>query len=160
MDPVFWHQKWESGEIGFHESQPNPMLVNHAEALKLQPGSRFFLPLCGKTLDIGWLLKQGYNIVGIELNRQAVEELFAELGVIPQIDQIDSLIRYFSDGICIFLGDIFDLSPELLGGVDAIYDRAALVALPPEMRYRYCQLLLQITGNAPQLLRHHPLASA
>jgi thiopurine S-methyltransferase len=152
MEAAFWHQRWANGEIGFHESQPNPMLVNHLDALRLSPGSRIFLPLCGKTLDIGWLLNQGMAVVGIELNRQAVAELFAGLGTTPQIEEIGALVRYCSDGLCIFVGDIFDLTPEVLGGVDAVYDRAALVALPPEMRTRYCRHLLQLTGNAPQLL--------
>jgi thiopurine S-methyltransferase len=152
MDAAFWHQKWATGDIGFHESRPNPMLVNNAGALQLQSGSRIFIPLCGKTLDIGWLLKQGYTVVGIELNRQAVEELFSELGKEPVIDDIGELVRFCADGICIFVGDIFDLTPELLGGVDATYDRAALVALPPEMRIRYTRHLMQVTGNAPQLL--------
>jgi thiopurine S-methyltransferase len=152
MDAAFWHEKWATGEIGFHESRPNPMLVNHINALGLPERSRIFLPLCGKTLDIGWLLQQGYSVVGIELNRQAVEELFKELGMQPEIDDLGELVRYCANGICIFVGDIFDLTPELLGGVDATYDRAALVALPPEMRIRYTRQLMQLTGSAPQLL--------
>ena len=40
----------------------------------------------------------------------------------------------------------------MLGPVDAIYDRAALVALPEEMRNRYTAHLMKITDKAPQLL--------
>ena len=40
----------------------------------------------------------------------------------------------------------------MLGPVDAIYDRAALVALPGEMRDRYSAHLIDITHAAPQLL--------
>jgi len=39
-----------------------------------------------------------------------------------------------------------------LGSIDAIYDRAALVALPQEMRIRYTAHLTEITDKAPQLL--------
>ncbi len=36
--------------------------------------------------------------------------------------------------------------------MDSIYDRAALVALPEEMRKEYTTHLMKITKNAPQLL--------
>ncbi len=49
-----WLQKWEKNEIGFHESEANPLLVEHFKELSLAKGSRIFLPLCGKTLDIAW----------------------------------------------------------------------------------------------------------
>ena len=40
----------------------------------------------------------------------------------------------------------------MLGRVDAIYDRAALVALPPTMRSRYTAHLNDITEHASQFL--------
>jgi thiopurine S-methyltransferase len=40
----------------------------------------------------------------------------------------------------------------MLGPVDAIYDRAALVAFPEDMRNRYTAHLRGMTGKAPQLL--------
>jgi thiopurine S-methyltransferase len=39
----------------------------------------------------------------------------------------------------LLVGDAFELTPALLGRVDAAYDRAALVALPPELRTRYAR---------------------
>ncbi|MGB3620499.1 MAG: thiopurine S-methyltransferase, partial [Ketobacter sp.] len=45
-----------------------------------------------------------------------------------------------------------ELTGALLGPVDAIYDRAALVALPPAMRAQYSAHLIEITSSAPQLL--------
>ena len=59
MEPDFWHQRWHNNEIGFHESKVNPALVKHLSSIELASGSRVFVPLCGKTLDIGWLLSQG-----------------------------------------------------------------------------------------------------
>ena len=152
MNRSFWLQKWQDNEIAFHESKANPLLVNHFKQLALRQGSRVFVPLCGKTLDIGWLLSMGHNVSGIELSAIAIEQLFAELGTKPQISAVGKLTRYSEEGIDIFVGDIFDLSAELLGRVDAIYDRAALVALPEEMRKRYTAHLMAITHIAPQLL--------
>ena len=152
MDANFWHQKWEKNEIAFHQSEANPLLVEYFDALSLPKGSRVFIPLCGKTRDIAWLLTQGYRVAGAELSKIAIEQLFNELGIKPEIIKIDELEHYRAPNIDIFVGDIFELSPNLLGPVDAIYDRAALVALPAGMRDQYTRHLMQITDEAPQLL--------
>lgn len=152
MDPDFWQARWACNQIGFHEGKPNSFLVKHFARLSLDPGARVFVPLCGKTRDISWLLSQGFSVVGAELSRIAVEQLFAELGVEPAIAPAGALTRFGGPGIDIFVGDIFDLTREALGPVDAVYDRAALVALPGAMRARYAAHLVDITGTAPQLL--------
>jgi thiopurine S-methyltransferase len=152
MDHNFWHQRWESNDIAFHRSEPNPLLIKYISELSLKNGSRVFVPLCGKTLDIGWLLSHGYRVAGVELSEMAVKELFAELGTEPQIVKNGKLKHYSAKDIVIFVGDIFDLSGEMLGPVDAVYDRAALVALPEQMRKRYSSHLMKITDEAPQLL--------
>ena len=152
MDATFWHQKWEKNEIAFHERAANPLLVKYFKALALAKGSRVFLPLCGKTLDLGWLLSSGYRVVGAELSEIAVKQLFIELGVEPTIAEGDKVKHYRAKNIDIFVGDIFHLSDQILGSVDAIYDRAALVALPETLRHRYVMHLKGITDKAPQLL--------
>ncbi|WP_051661053.1 thiopurine S-methyltransferase [Bosea sp. 117] len=152
MDAEFWHGKWRRGEIAFHQPEPNPLLTRNLPALGLPAGARLFLPLCGKSLDIGWLLAQGYRVAGAELSRMAIEQLFAELSVEPQITQDGPLLRFEAGNLVIFVGDIFDLDGARLGVVDAVYDRAALVALPQDMRTRYAAHLLALTRGAPQLL--------
>ena len=152
MDPEFWHDRWREGRIGFHEAGGNARLARHFPALHAAAGARIFVPLCGKTRDIGWLLGQGHWVVAVELSRTAVEQLFDELGVEPETSRVGALDLFSAPGLDIFVGDAFDLSAEAIGPVDAIYDRAALVALPEDMRTRYAALLQDITGTAPQLL--------
>jgi thiopurine S-methyltransferase len=152
MDTNFWHERWRQNEIGFHEPNANPLLTKNFPELSLAKGSRIFVPLCGKTLDIRWLLSQGYRVAGAELSGLAIDQLFAELGVTPAISEAGKLRHYGAPGIDIFVGNIFDVTGEILGAVDAIYDRAALVALPPEIRVRYTAHLMEITRRAPQLL--------
>ena len=152
MDADFWHRKWAKDEIGFHESEVNPLLLKHFADLALAQGSRVFVPLCGKTLDIHWLLSEDYRVVGVELSRLAVEQLFAELGIEPAVSACGPFERFSGPGVDVFVGDFFELSVALLGPVDAIYDRAALVALPPAMRQPYAAHLTAITARAPQLL--------
>ena len=152
MDPNFWHKRWEKNEIGFHQSAVNVLLSDHFSGLSLPQTSRVFVPLCGKTRDIAWLLSQGHRVVGVELSKLAVEELFVDLGVAPKISVQGELLRYSAPGLEIFVGDIFELSGDLLGRVDAIYDRAALLAFPTEMRGRYGAHVAAITQLAPQFL--------
>jgi thiopurine S-methyltransferase len=152
MDASFWHQRWEKNEIAFHQSKANPLLVEYFHELSLAKGSRIFVPLCGKTLDISWLLSNGYRVAGAELSKVAIEQLFMELGVQPKISGVGEVDQWSANNIDIFVGDIFALSRKILGPVDAIYDRAALVAFPEEMRNRYTAHLTEMTDKAPQLL--------
>ena len=153
-DAKFWHERWKTNEIGFHEGKPNPLLVKFFDRLSLRKGARVFGPLCGKTRDIAWLLSQGCSVAGAELSEIAIGQLFSELGLKPNISGSKSskLKQYSACNIEIFVGDIFNVTSAKLGKVDAIYDRAALVALPPEVRKRYTAHLRRLTDVAPQLL--------
>ncbi|GBR54789.1 thiopurine S-methyltransferase [Acetobacter pomorum] len=153
MDAQFWNVKWQKNQIGFHLPSVNPLLVKHFSVLNLHKGARIFVPLCGKTLDIHWLLQREMDVVGIELSQIAVEQLFSELGISPRISNITSgMLCFEAENICIFVGDIFALSSQLLGDVHAIYDRAALIALPQVMRATYAKHLMNISNKAQQLL--------
>ena len=91
-------------------------------------------------------------MVGVELSILAVEDLFADLGVTPSISSVAGLQHFKAPNIDIFAGDIFDLQQRYLGPVDAIYDRAAVVALPAELRGRYAQHIANISLEAIQFV--------
>ena len=152
MEANFWHERWQSNRIGFHEAEVNPLLLAHFDSLQLDTGQRIFLPLCGKTLDIGWLLTRGVQLTGIELSEIAVRSLFDELSLEPTVTQHADLKLFSADNLQIWVGDFFALQPGQLGTVHAVYDRAALVALPGDMRSRYTRHLTALTGHASQLL--------
>jgi len=152
MDASFWHQRWECNEIGFHQDEVNPLLETSFSKLNLPTGSRVFLPLCGKTNDIAWLLNAGFRVVGAELSEIAIKDLFRELGLEPEVTEIENLRRYSAKQIDVFVGDIFEVTTSLIGKVDAVYDRAALVALPALLRIDYAKHVARLAGNAPQFL--------
>ena len=152
MKPEFWHDKWKNKEIGFHQAEPNRLLVKHFSRLGLPQGSRVFLPLCGKTIDFCWLLENGCRVVGAELSETAVKEFFDELSLEASISEFEKFKQYSAEGIDILVGDIFDLSPQELGPIEAVYDRAALVALPEETRSRYTTHLTELSSGGPQLV--------
>ena len=152
MQHDFWHDKWQTNNIGFHQDQPHPLLTQHLQSLSLSSNARIFVPLCGKSLDLAWLIKQGYHVVGIDLSPIAIQALIIDLGLSFKEIQSGELTHYQHPQIELFVGDFFQLTAQQLGDVDAVYDRAALIALPPQMRSQYTQHLLDITKQAPQLL--------
>jgi len=152
MDADFWHQRWKASKIGFHRSEPSSLLATHFQALSVTDNGRVFVPLCGKTVDIAWFLSNGIRVASAELSALAIEQLFADLGIEPKITGVGEMKHYGAKDIDIFVGNIFDLTASMLGPVDAIFDRAALVALPEDMRVRYADHLTELTRSAPQLL--------
>ena len=141
MEPAFWHKRWADNQIGFHQPQVNPYLQAHWPTLALAPGARVLVPLCGKSLDMLWLAAQGYQVLGVELSRQAVADFFTEHGLQVQVTRHGAFESWRSDEVEIWCGDVFALRAEDLADCTGIYDRAALIALPPAMRERYMALL-------------------
>ncbi|OUJ03099.1 thiopurine S-methyltransferase [Acetobacter cibinongensis] len=152
MDASFWLDKWQRNETGFHAAEPHAFLLRHFPAVNLAAGAHVFVPLCGKTVDIHWLLAQGFRVTGSELSQTAVESLFQDLGYKPEITLTDYGPCYSAGPLRVFVGDIFRLDATAVGAVDAVYDRAALIALPHHMRQLYAAHVVQITHAARQLL--------
>ncbi len=140
MDPEFWHQRWRERQVGFHQSSPHPFLERWWPTLAVAPGARVYVPLCGKSLDMVWLAVRGYAVVGSEISSLAVADFFGE----QQPHHTDVVLEsrgpfsvHRAGSYELLQGDALQLTPELLGPVQAAYDRAALVALPPLMREAY-----------------------
>ena len=141
MQPDFWHQRWADNQIGFHQSAPTPLLLKHWPALGITPGAQVFVPLAGKSLDMAWLASQGHRVLGVELSQLAVEQFFAEHDLQPGIRETKYGRHYVASGIELICGDAFALDADALRDCAAVFDRAALIALPPELRERYASEL-------------------
>ena len=135
MHRDFWHQRWQRNEIGFHLDSTHPALDKHWSAVSLGETYPVLVPLCGKSLDMLWLARHGHPVVAVELDRGAVEAFFDEAGLVPHIDETGPLRSYSAGNITVFAGDFFEFDPP--DRYNLVYDRAALIALPPEMRPRY-----------------------
>ncbi|RMR62596.1 Thiopurine S-methyltransferase [Pseudomonas syringae pv. actinidiae] len=148
MQADFWLQRWQAGQIGFHQAQVNRDLRQHWPLLRLESGARVLVPLCGKSLDMNWLIEQGCYVVGAELSEAAVAGYFNERGVQPQITRKGDFSVYAAPGIEIWCGDFFALTAHDIGHCTAFYDRAALIALPADMRERYVHQLEALMPRA------------
>lgn len=153
MEEAFWQARWAQGQIGFHLQEVNPYLQQHWPSLSIAPGSQVLVPLCGKSLDMAWLAGQGLRVLGVELAERAVEDFFAEQGLQPEVEQQGVLRLYRAARVEIYCGDFFNVQAEHVAGCTALYDRAALIALPETMRARYVEHLAAILpGNCRGLL--------
>lgn len=153
MDPDFWHQRWRDGAIGFHEGLPSPLLQKHWPAVGAPSGSRVFVPLAGKSLDMLWLATHGHRVLGIELSQIAVEQFFAEHQLEPEHFESRYGSHYRAGDIELICGDVFALDAAALADCGAVYDRAALIALPPVLRQRYAdEVYARLPTNCRGLL--------
>ena len=137
MNPDFWQQRWREGHIGFHQDAPTPLLLKHWRSLELPADAKVFVPLAGKSHDMAWLATQGHRVLGVELSQAAVEAFFAEHGLQPQRHDSRYGMHYTAENIELICGDAFGLDEAALADGTAVFDRAALIALPPQMRQRY-----------------------
>jgi thiopurine S-methyltransferase len=150
MNPDFWHERWKTNQIGFHQDDINSYLVRYWSSLAVKEGGRVLVPLCGKSRDMFWLLEQGFSVVGVEISPIAVEAFFAGNRLTPVITRETRCIRWKTEALEILCGDFFELERSDIGTCQGVYDRAALIALPPGMRPRYVNHLSTLLDRHTQ----------
>jgi thiopurine S-methyltransferase len=152
MDQNFWAARWEQNDIGFHKQQVHHALIHHYNRLNLQPGDTVLIPLCGKSVDMIWLHQQGLQVLGTEFSPIAIKTFFDENRLKPARRSGKRFDHYTAERVKLLCGDHFALQPSDLSGTFAVYDRAALVALPPDLRRRYAALLTRLLTPTARIL--------
>jgi len=137
MDHVFWHERWNSGLTAFDQTDANSLLARHWGGLGLAAGSDVFVPLCGKTVDMAWLATAGHRVIGNELSPVAIEAFLQENALEAVWHREPAFTVYETPRYEFWCGDLFAMPAAPLAQVAAVYDRAALVALPADARRRY-----------------------
>ena len=146
MEKQFWLQRWRDGKTGFHSDAVQPLLAKYWPSLQLPAGQRVFVPLAGKSRDMLWLAEQGYRVLGVEISPLAVEQFFYENDLLPATHDSPAGRHHVCGSIELICGDVFDLDAGILSSCSAVYDRAALIALPPDIRARYAD---HLSGKLP-----------
>ncbi|MDE0488136.1 MAG: thiopurine S-methyltransferase [Gammaproteobacteria bacterium] len=153
MKAEFWLNKWELGEIAFHQESINESLQEHWPSVRAPAGGAVFVPLCGKSLDMRWLAEQGHQVVGLEVSPLACDAFFEGLEARPVIEEAGAFRCYSAGPYRILQGDFFTATAPDLGEVAAFYDRAALVAMPPDLQPKYmCKLTSLLPPGAVGLI--------
>lgn len=152
MEHSFWLERWEQNQIGFHQSEINAYLSAHWRELGLADGAPVFVPLCGKSLDMLWLREQGHQVVGVELSEKAVAAFFDENAISAKVQRGEAFTIYRAEGLRLLVGDFFALTVDDLDGCRAVYDRASLIALPPELRRNYAEHMANLLPQGASIL--------
>lgn len=151
MQSEFWHNCWQQQRIGFHQDEIHPLLPVVFSQLNWDPSKVIFAPLCGKSLDLWWLAEQG-KVIGAELSELACQQFYQDQEQ-PYSVLAQGYFQQFSHpAVDIWQGDYFALKPEQLGEIGLVYDRAALIALPLQMRIDYVQQLKRLCTAPVSLL--------
>ncbi|MBN4055976.1 thiopurine S-methyltransferase [bacterium AH-315-J23] len=151
-NPDFWHDKWKTDKIGFHKDYYHSSLVKYWAGLNLAKNTAVFVPLCGKSSDMIWLAEQGHTVIGNELNAIAARDFFTKNIIKYEITKSGKFRKYQGGAYTILVGDFFDLAKADVPNIKAVYDRAALIALPSDMRQRYVEHIKSIINSGTQLL--------
>src|SRR5271168_4030892 len=99
VQPEFWHDRWRTGQIGFHQSAVDRHLAAHWPTLELAAASPVFVPLCGKSLDLLWLRDRGHAVLGVELSAVAVESFCMENAVPARRRLLGEFDVYEAEGL-------------------------------------------------------------
>ena len=156
MEISFWKERWDKGEIGFHQEHINPYLGyfygEKGPAIESRSQLRVFVPLCGKSRDLWWLMNNGYATVGVECSELAVEDFFREQQIEYKRSELGSHAHYAADNLEILMGDFFAISRKEVGKITDIFDRASLVALPEAMRRDYVEKITELQDPGTRTL--------
>jgi thiopurine S-methyltransferase len=152
VEADFWLNRWRNAQIGFHQPAPDKRLTAYWAKLELARGSRIFVPLCGKSLDLLWLKDKGHDVVGVELSPIALESFCMENGIPARRRLLEQFEVYEADQLALIRGDFFNVTPSLLGNVAAVFDRAALISWPPTLRPAYARHLASLMPSGSRML--------
>lgn len=152
MDRKFWLERWATNQIGFHQPNYNPELLQYWSALGVPVHASVFVPLCGKSLDMRWLETVGHTVYGVDYSAEAISAYFADAQETPECDQGNYLMRFKGPSSTLYAGNFFDISAIDLPRVRGVFDRGALVALPCAMRSKYADHLQRVIPDGTNML--------
>ncbi len=152
MEHQFWHERWAKKEIGFHEGTVNQYLHDHWPELAGNGTGAVLVPLCGKAHDMWWLHDRGHAVIGVELSDVACKDFFEEGQEKAKVHPGEPFTKFAHDDLQLWCGDFFQLVPEDLKHARLVYDRAALIALPPHMRQDYVDHLTAVIPDGTRIL--------
>ncbi len=151
MRANFWIKAWGEGNIGFHQADIHPALKKYWP--ELETGASVLVPLCGKSRDLLWLEERGLDVIGVEFVESAVLDFFRENSLIWEetVQYGHQCYRVRERSIRIFVADFIRFADDYCGQpFVALYDRAALIALPEDMRADYVEACEKLLTASPR----------
>ena len=147
-----WLKFWENNETNWHGDRITQELVEYFELFELETRDKVFVPLCGKSLDMIYIMNQGFSVVGVEISEIGVRQFFSENNLTYKITKVDDFDLYSSENLEIYCGDFFSLTSKHLNNVKAVLDSKSLIALEPDLRQKYAKHLNDIISLGVRIL--------
>jgi thiopurine S-methyltransferase len=152
MQQAFWLECWQQPYPGFHLDQVHPLLqACWSRVYQPEVHQQVLVPLCGKSIDM-MFLRQHLPVLGVELAERACTDFFQEQQMAVSLQKVNHFQRYDAARLRLLQGDFFQLTQDESAECRLVYDRAALIALPAEMRQDYVRHLRQILPTQSTLL--------
>lgn len=120
--------------------------------LSLKSQTRVLVPLCGRSHDMKWLAQQNCQVIGVEVSQKALQKFMNQCGDKFSTNSSHGFMIYKSASIELWQGDFMKIPESKIKPVDAVYDKAAIVALPKNMRTEYADKLLELCDEHTQIL--------
>jgi len=152
MEISYWQSRWHKNNTGWHMDDIYPLLTKLWPRLSIKPDTNVLVPLCGKSLDLHWLTDRGHHVTGVEVSRKALRKVMDRHSGDFTEDASHGFTIYHSELLELWEGDFLKLPANEIPKPDIIYDKAAIVALPPERRELYARKLLECCGKHTQIL--------
>ena len=155
MELSYWLSRWRKNKIGFHMAEGYSSLENHLANISFPKKQTALVPLCGKSLDLITLTHHFNNVIGVEISEKAINEFLQEQNLTATESSFADFKIFQTESIILWCGDFMKLPLHKLPAIDLIYDKAALVALPPEKRPGYAEKLVGLCSDSTFIMLHH-----
>lgn len=152
MEISYWQSRWRKDNTGWHMDNVYPPLANIWSQLSIKSSAKVFVPLCGKSLDLRWLVERGHQVTGVDVSQKALEDVINYTNQSFTKDSSHGFTIYRSESLELWQGDFLKLPVKKIPQPDVIYDKASIVALPPEMRGSYAQKILSLCGKHTHII--------
>ena len=125
--PAFWENLYRRRGDGWELGAPAPELVTFVEASP-PPRGRVAVPGCGRGHDARYLARVGYEAIGFDFARDA-------------IDQARALEARARTGARFEQRDIFTLARDYANAFDGVWEYTCFCAIDPARRPEYVRTL-------------------
>jgi thiopurine S-methyltransferase len=157
-DVETWDWLWKNGGTPWVTESVHPLLSEYIDQLTLgRANCRTFVPLCGNTIDLKWLVEQGHRVVGLEVSETAILQFFERCGWEQEVKQLEGIengkLYTACDGrLQIYQCDMFAVSKDILGSFNCVWDRGSLGAISPDTRKGYVEIISSIVADDGRIL--------
>ncbi len=141
-----WERAWRDQNTPWVNAKSDAFLKAEKRRLKPWRAGTTLVPLSGNSPAVRLLYDLGMEVTAVEYVQAAVRALLREQFPRLSIRRQKTTHGYLYSGkrLTVRQEDFFRLPKEAL--FDFIYDRAAIVAIPPRKRRRYARILTKATA--------------